>query len=280
MSKSLLRTNAKLEKNFGRAADYLVAGLTLAPNRLARLTRDDIAALDILREYSATASALDDVARMITVCQWATSGCIGACNLWFSGQRVTPQARACAVRETKALFTDPAAFYDRLRHDIGNHIRSAERKRLRPLVRLNVASDLDWRDIIAEYDGACLFYDYTKSVARMREYLRGALPANYHLTFSHSERTHKRTTGSILARGGNVAAVIDTPYHPQSGAIGPLPTLMRFGGVDYPVIDGDKHDVCLPWIDGVGVVRGLRLKGTNAAKDRARKSGFALPIAN
>ncbi|WP_261342708.1 hypothetical protein [Posidoniimonas corsicana] len=42
------------------------------------------------------------------------------------------------------------------------------------------------------------------------------------------------------------------------------------------MIDADKHDVRLPSVDGWGVVCGLRLKGTNAAKARGRATGFAV----
>ena len=43
-------------------------------------------------------------------------------------------------------------------------------------------------------------------------------------------------------------------------------------------VDDDKHDVCLPEVDGRGVIRALRLKGTNVAKDRARSSTFAQDV--
>ena len=79
-----------------------------------------------------------------------------------------------------------------------------------------------------------------------------------------------------MRRGGNVAQVFDVDYHPQSGRIGDLPESIRIQGRHWPVVDGDKHDIRLPSIDGRGVVIGLRLKGTNAAKSRARRNGFAI----
>lgn len=49
-------------------------------------------------------------------------------------------------------------------------------------------------------------YDYTKSFSRMRDFLRGKMPQNYHLTFSHSEK-NLYESHIVLSHGGNVAAV-------------------------------------------------------------------------
>ena len=244
---SLLRTNAKLEKTAGKASRYLISGLTLAPHGLSGHQ----------------------------VCAGRSVGCAAACNLWFAGQRVTPGARKRAIVDTRALFADRPAFIDRLDRDIANHVRLAERKQLTPLVRLNVASDLEWFDIIDSWPDV-QFYDYTKIRARFMRYLRDELPSNYALTFSRHEKHHGATIRSYLDRGGNVAQVFDVDYYPAVGRIGSLPASVRVHGREYPVIDGDKHDVRLPSVDGRGVIVGLRLKGTNAAKARGRQTGFAM----
>ena len=244
--KDLIRSNAKLEKVFGAAVDYLVGGLTLAP---ARLSGHE-------------------------VCNWRSAGCTTACNLWFSGRRVMPGARELAKRQTQWLFEDRPAFIAQLHRDIAGHVRKCEIAKLIPLIRLNVASDLDWLEVISRWPHVT-FYDYTKSRQRFDAYLQGKLPANYHLTFSANENVSEFQLRSYLERGGNVAIVLDVEYHPQSGNIGTLPKTMDIDGKRFPVIDGDKHDVCLPEVDGRGVIRALRLKGTNAAKDRARSSTFA-----
>jgi hypothetical protein len=75
-----------------------------------------------------------------------------------------------------------------------------------------------------------------------------------------------------------VAVVFDVDYYPAVGRIGKLPKTWTIGKHTAPVIDGDKHDVRLPTVDGRGVVVGLRLKGTNKAKARARHQRFALPV--
>jgi hypothetical protein len=243
---SLLRTNAKLEKVAGQSAKYMIAGLTLAPHGLSGHQ----------------------------VCNGSSIGCRSACNLWFAGQRVTPQARACAIRDTKRLFDDRAGFLADLHRDITRHVRRAEIAKLTPLVRLNVASDLDWLEVIERWPGV-QFYDYTKIRSRFAAYLAGKMPSNYALTYSASENSHSATLASFLRKGGNIAVVMDVDYYPAVGRIGPMPATVCIHGQQWPVIDADKHDVRLPQVDGHGIVCGLRLKGTNAAKARARALKFA-----
>ena len=104
----------------------------------------------------------------------------------------------------------------------------------------------------------------------------GKLPDNYQLTFSRHEKHHHATIASFLNRGGNVAQVFDVLYNPQWKKFGQLPKTVRVSGRHYRVVDGDVHDCRLRHIDGEGVIVGLRLKGTNAAKSRARANGFAV----
>src|SRR5688500_5410348 len=110
----LLSTNAKLEKSAGIAADYLITGLTMAPHGLGGHN----------------------------VCGSATPGCMSACNACFSGQRVPPGARAKALAIKEWFINDRPAFLAQLHKEIKAHIRKAAKFKLRPLVRLNVASDL------------------------------------------------------------------------------------------------------------------------------------------
>ena len=91
----------------------------------------------------------------------------------------------------------------------------------------------------------------------------GALPANYHLTFSYAGPENLEAAIAMLDRGISVAVVFDTPR-----------------GKDLPgswgaarVIDGDKHD--LRFLDPPGVVVGLRAKG----RARNDDSGFVVKVA-
>jgi hypothetical protein len=89
------------------------------------------------------------------------------------------------------------------------------------------------------------FFDYTKIRSRMRRFLsKEDWPANYHLTFSVDATNHDHTR-SVLAAGGNVAAV----FWPE------LPTTWS----NYPVIDGETHDA--RFLDPEGVIVGLKAKG-------------------
>ena len=93
------------------------------------------------------------------------------------------------------------------------------------------------------------FYDYTKSFKRMKAFLDGELPSNYHLTFSCSE-SNEKIAKLVLEMGGNVAVVFRSQ----------LPS--TWNGVE--VVDGDESD--LRFLDKQGVVVGLIEKGL-AKKD-------------
>jgi len=241
----LLRTNSKLEKQNG--VHYLLAGLTFAPGDLSG----------------------DEV------CRWRSPFCFKACNMHFSGMRVTPQARASAVATTRFYFERRPEFLLQLNRELVNHRKLATRKGLTPLVRLNMASDLDWSAVIQQHPETT-FYDYSKSRKRFAQYLDGKLPGNYFLTFSRHENHADGLVAEFLLRGGNVAIVCDVLYNPQHGKIGTLPGSFKLAGYSFPVVDGDRHDIRLPSIDGCGRVVGLRLKGTLASKNRATSGGFAI----
>ena len=142
------------------------------------------------------------------------------------------------------------------RQEITSTIKSASKKGLQAVFRPNLTSDIAWEDIINE-DGVTLFekhgktqfYDYTKSFKRMKAFLNGELPSNYHLTFSCSE-SNEKIAKLVLEMGGNVAVVFRNKL-PET-----------WNGVK--VIDGDESD--LRFLDKQGVVVGLIEKGL-AKKD-------------
>lgn len=239
-----LTTNAKLSKQSG--VEYLISGLALAPHRRA--------------------------GNGINTCPDA-GACSAACNLWFSGRTVTETVRAAMLRRTRELFDDPIGFRELLADDLTRFASKAARRQLAPLVRLNIASDLDWSDI-AEQFPQITFYDYCKVRSRVARMRAGDWPNNYELTYSVNERSHHRTVGAQLRAGFNVSVVFDTEYHPQSGLYGALPDSWRFDGRDWPIIDGDMHDIRLRRVDGAGVIVGLRFKGSRKRIAQAIRSGF------
>lgn len=147
--------------------------------------------------------------------------------------------------------------------DVAAGIAQAARAGFGCAIRLNLTSDIPWESFkvpgydmpIMELFPAAQFYDYTKSVARMRKYLRGKLPSNYHLTFSRSE-TNQKECKEVLDMGGSVAVVFAKR----------LPDRW----CDRPVIDGDHDD--LRFFDPYNSVVGLVAKG----KGRADTTGFVI----
>ena len=216
-----------------------------------------------------------------TVCEGSSAGCRAACVMHFAGRRVMEGVRAAALERKRLWFDNPQEFNRRLHNEIEGKLSKLDDLGIdRLLVRLNAASDIRWEStgVMERYigDGRVTFYDYTKLYDRVRAYLKGDMPTNYHLTFSAHERHRYNTLRSVLERGGNVAVVFDVQYNPQHGKIGDLPERYMIGRRSYDVIDGDKHDARLPEFDGRGNVIGLRLKGVNKAKDRAKRKGFAM----
>lgn len=236
---TLLGSNSKLSKSNGSA--YLVQGLPLAPSDLSGKN----------------------------LCPHSTAGCRQACVGWFAGRTVTSTVRKAMLTRTRMFFDDRVGFMGQLENEIAAHNRKAEKLGAIPAIRLNVFSDIVWEKVAPDLFTMfpkTRFYDYTKNGSRV------GLPENYELTYSVNESIDSTARAmQWLHAGRNVAAVFDVMYQPQQRRYGALPK--RFLG--QTVIDGDFDDVRLSANDGRGVVVGLRLKGTNAARAAARSTGFA-----
>jgi len=183
-------------------------------------------------------------------CPWASKGCSAEC-LFFSGRGNMKNVMMARINKTLMYFNDRPAFEKQLQEDIDEAKRMAARQKLKPCVRLNGTSDLNWKATIAA-NPDIQFYDYTASVDRVME---NDLP-NYHLTFSRKEDTPDDVVKKLLDAGKNVAVVFDRPGVTE--------------WMGYPVIDGDKND--LRFLDPKGVIVGLKAKG-KAKKD---ESGFVI----
>jgi len=196
------------------------------------------------------------------VCQWSSAGCRAAC-LDTAGRGCMSNVQNSRVAKTQRFFKDNFGFMSDLRIEIGKAIKSAARKSLSPCFRLNLTSDIPWENIkkgsktsVIEEFPEVNFYDYTKGFYRMRKWLDGKMPKNYHLTFSRSEETSDDRIKKILSLGGNVAVVFR----------GSLPETY----LGFPVVDGDEND--LRFKDKKGVIVGLVEKGL-AKKD---ETGFVV----
>jgi len=195
------------------------------------------------------------------VCQGRSKGCTDSClNLAGMGVMVQPQR----IEKTKSFFEQQSLFMDNLIKEIETGIKSAAKKSLQAVFRLNLTSDVRWEDIIHkgknifQHFPSVQFYDYTKLFDR----LDLTIP-NYHLTFSRAEtKVSQVKSFAALAKGNNSAFVFSTKKDQ------PLPT--EHAG--FKVIDGDEND--LRFLDPKNTIVGLRAKGP-AKKD---VSGFVIHI--
>ena len=178
------------------------------------------------------------------VCPNASAGCAAAC-LNTAGRGAMRNVQEARIRKTQFFFNDREGFLRQLFKEIKSSIKSATRKELNSCFRLNLTSDIAWERYIIPAFKNHQFYDYTKSKTRMRRFLQGKLPENYHLTFSRSEDTKDSEVKEFCSAGGNVAVVFR----------GHLPS--EWKGIK--VVDGDISD--LRFQDEQGVIVGLVAKG-------------------
>ena len=239
MIKTTLLTsgNAKIVK--GEKLGYITKGIHLAPAQLSGFE----------------------------VCQWRSKGCTASC-LNTAGRGRMDSIQKSRVAKTKLFFTQQLDFLAKLSKEISSSIKSATKKGMKSVFRLNLTSDIAWESVFFNEDkprsifdkfSNVQFYDYTKSFGRMKEFIQGKLPTNYHLTFSRSEHNDKLCR-LVLAMGGNVAVVFRNQ----------LPKSWH----GFAVVNGDDND--LRFLDRQGVVVGLIEKGM-AKKD---ESGFVVEGVN
>lgn len=192
-----------------------------------------------------------------TICAGASDGCKGSC-LVNSGMMRMPTQKQARINRTQYYLNDYTGFKAQLIKELSSKLKSAQRQGKRLAARLNGTSDLDWSDIYKQFPEV-QFYEYTKR-ANLAKSL--ASLSNIHITMSRNERTKPERIKMLTDKGINVAVVFDDRK--------PIPT--SYNGIK--VINGDKHD--RRFEDAQGVIVGLKLKGTNAVKDLARSTGFAV----
>ncbi len=192
-------------------------------------------------------------------CRWRSKGCTMSC-LNTAGRGQMNSVQDSRIAKTKLFFEQKFDFLAKLSKEITSTIKSAIKKEMQAVFRLNLTSDLVWEDIRDEENETIFdmfpdvqFYDYTKSFQRMAQFLNGNFPSNYHLTFSRSENNQKLVE-MVLEMGGNVAVVFRNQ----------LPKTWN----GFEVVNGDETD--LRFLDKQGVVVGLIEKGM-AKKD---ETGF------
>jgi len=215
------------------------------------------------------------------LCPWASEGCAAAC-LTSAGRMKFDEAEIARLKRTLWFLRDRHSFIATLIKEIWAFEKRAEKNGQDFAVRLNGTSDISWESVAPELFkifANVQFYDYTKIRGRIQSFLGkgpkigqeewisetgpypNTWPANYHLTYSLSERRSDKTYSlRVLREGGNVAAVFRSPRT--------IPKTYR----GYPTVPADDHDVTFRWPAGSWLA--LRAKG-DALKDT---SGFVLDV--
>jgi len=123
-------------------------------------------------------------------CASASKGCREACLHEAGNPVFMPQKTLGRVNRTQLYFKDRAKFLYMITKEIRNHEINCKKHGLKPVIRLNTTSDIMWENHkIFDLFPNVQFYDYTKHFNRMIKYLKGKLPANYHLTFQGTRLT-------------------------------------------------------------------------------------------
>ena len=227
----LLTTNTKLNKAW--AFGYKSFGIHFAPHKVSGYN----------------------------VCPKASQGCSDAC-LYFAGFGAYTKVQTARITRTQSFFRNQKVFMCKLVVDIETQVRRSHKNNLIPTIRLNLTSDVAWE--LIKIDGQNIFelfpnvqfMDYTKWVGRMRSFVEGKLPSNYHLTFSRSE-SNQQDVVDVMKLGGNVAVVFRNKL--------PKTYLKK------RVISGMEHD--LRFLDRKNCVVGLLALGK---RGRADNSGFVI----
>ena len=210
------------------------------------------------------------------VCPMAEqAGCVAGC-LNTAGRGRFNSVQLARINKTKRYLASRTAFMAELVKDLEAFVRYCQRKGVKPAVRLNGTSDIQWevahyasrgdkRGNVFELFPEIQFYDYTKIYKRVyRE-----LPANYALVLSYSEANPAyalAVTKAAKETGTNLAVV----YHSKALRDHFVGKLVQHGHTCRDVIDGDATD--LRFLDPKGVIVGLYAKGP-AKQD---KSGFVV----
>lgn len=216
----------------------------------------------------------------INVCPMAVrAGCAKAC-LFTAGRGRMSNVQLARLNKTRRYAANRHNFMAELAENIEKFIRYCAKRGVKPAVRLNGTSDIQWEvghSVTRLVDGAPVyaesifeafpevqFYDYTKVTKRAYR----KLPANYSLTLSYSEASREYASEVLQAArdtGLNVSVVYRTK-EARDGLVGTTASVMEYA----VVFDGDTTD--LRFLDPTGVIVGLYAKG--AAK--LDQTGFVL----
>lgn len=219
-------TNAKLIKDNG--VKYVVAGLSLAP-------ADTVEGIDVCA---------------MAECAGCKSGCLNT-----AGRGAFSNVQQARRRKTEFYRDDRQGFMSTVEGDINAFKRKCELEGVKPAVRLNVLSDINYMKLVKKFP-TVQFYDYTKNI----KWAFKEVPSNYHLTFSYSGTDeYKPLIDKVIKETTHNVAVVFRDK---------LPTTY----MGRRVINGDVND--FRFDDDLNVVVGLKAKG-RAKKDY---TGFVIDV--
>lgn len=172
----------------------------------------------------------------------------------------------CRVKKSRLFMENQDYFMAWMIAEIKRYKAKAEKDGFYFSVRLNATSDIDWDRVIYKGDTIfeifpdVAFYDYTKNSHKFYK-----MPANYHLTFSHTGYNWTNCV-ALLKKGYNVAVVFNVKDEKD------LPKTWR----GYKVINGDLTDYRIS--DGKGIIVGLKWKniGDTEVNEQIKKSMFVV----
>lgn len=216
--KLLTIENHKTSK--GQALGYLTGILYLAPHRIAGYAN---------------------------LCPWSSAGCRKAC-LYTAGRGAFHNIQESRVIKTIHYFENRQGFVEQLQSDIEALQRRAKRLGLKPVVRLNGTSDINWQLVAPQLftnNPDVQFYDYTKDWNRI------VVQPNYDLTYSASEATSKEQLSDLSKR----VAVVFNKHVPAEYQ-------------NRETVSGDEHD--LRFLNGTLSIVALTAK----AKAKKDVTGF------
>lgn len=236
-----------------------------------------------------------DISGLINVCPMASPGCRAAC-LQSSGRAKFDARIPAAQLGRTAIYAASRSHFSAL---VFNELQKAQKRANKKgrvfAARLNGTSDISPRafkvegvDVLTAFPSV-QFYDYTKVWTRANL----NWPANYALTFSHTDGRDISETFELLKAGYSVAvpfAELNAAGRIKAGRSWSLPT--TFGRMDaagrkideFQVFDGDKTDArFLDREQGApktgGYIVGLKAKRTTVEKERAAlASGFFVQV--
>tara|TARA_R110000824_G_scaffold177983_3_gene357529 strand:+ start:1658 stop:2374 length:717 start_codon:yes stop_codon:yes gene_type:complete len=189
----------------------------------------------------------------------ANAGTCSAHCLKTAGFNKMPTHMPARVERTITMASHWPVFDRMAEKELGAFMRKAGRDGLTPICRPNLLSDRPQLEkLVRKHQPDLLCYDYTKLAKPwLREH------ELYHLTYS-LDTHNEREAIEAINHGINVAVV----FNPKE----PIPDSFKLGGVEYPTLDGDKHD--LRFLDPPGHIVALKGKTVQGGVDAPIESGF------